>query len=114
MTNTIKNELREQVTSIFNAVSEIDNASSDGNAHDFLDQAIDIEYIVSVRMECLGARILVAYGGPTISIDTSQRTIKGSWQGETVSMHYYHDEMDLNGACKEMYEIAVSNRYSKH
>ena len=119
MTNTIKSELKERVSSIFKAISEgiVDyqyaNPSTGNIAHDFLDQAINIEYIVSGRLNYSGARILVSYGGPSISIDTSLKTIDGYWDGESVCQHYYHDEMDLGGACKEMYEIAVSNRYSK-
>ena len=119
MTNTINSELRKRVSSIFKAISEgiVDyqyaNPSTGNIAHDFLDQAINIEYIVSGRLNYSGARILVSYGGPSISIDTSLKTIDGYWDGESVCQHYYHDEMDLGGACKEMYEIAVSNRYSK-
>ena len=119
MTNTIKSELKERVSSIFKAISEgiVDyqyaNPSTGNIAHDFLDQAINVEYIVSGRLNYSGARILVSYGGPSISIDTSLKTIDGYWDGESVCQHYYHDEMDLGGACKEMYEIAVSNRYSK-
>ena len=119
MTNTLKSELTERVSSIFKAISEgiVDyqyaNPSTGNIAHDFLDQAINIEYIVSGELKYFGARILVSYGGPCISIDTSLKTIDGYWDGESVCQHYYHDEMDIAGACKEMYKIAVSNRYSK-
>ena len=112
MTNTIKSELTERVSSIFKAISEgiVDyqyaNPSTGNIAHDFLDQAINIEYIVSGRLNYSGARILVSYGGPSISIDTSLKTIDGYWDGEAVCQHYYHDEMDLDGTCKKMYETA--------
>ena len=120
MTNTINSELTERVWSIFKAISEgiVDyqyaNPSTGNIAHDFLDQAISIEYIVSDELNYSGARILVAYGGPSISINTSDKTIDGYWNGEIVCQHYRDDEMDLHGACREMYETAASNRYSKH
>ena len=119
MTNTLKIELTERVSSIFKAISDgiVDyqyaNPSTGNIADDFLDQAINIEYIVSGRLHYSGARILVSYGGPTIWVNTSEQTIEGHWHGETVCQHYHHDEMNIADACREMYETAVSNRYSK-
>ena len=40
------------------------------SGHDYLADALDINYVVSADAQYLGARILVAFGGPNIWIDT--------------------------------------------
>jgi hypothetical protein len=48
-------------------------------AFDYLQNALAIEYIVSSRKEYLGARIMVACGGPDIWINTRTNTVEGYW-----------------------------------
>ena len=111
MTNIVfptKSEIREHILPIYNAVSEGDGPT----AADFLDQAISVEYIVSGQLNYLGARIFFNYEDAMIFIDTNDKTIEAYWNGEKHLQLYYHDKMNLNDACKEMFKIAVSNRYS--
>lgn len=50
--------------------------------HDFLADALDVEYIVSSRREFRSVRVMVAYGGPTIYIDTDTGNVELYWWNE--------------------------------
>lgn len=52
------------------------------SAWDFLADALDIEYIVSSRREFRSVRVMVAYGGPTIYIDTDTGNVELYWWSE--------------------------------
>lgn len=71
---------------------------------DYLDDALDIEYIIaSDRETVLGARILVAYGGPNIWIDTRKQIVELFWWGDYACAEYHTDAMDIQGAIEELY-----------
>jgi len=72
-------------------------------AFDYLQDALDIEYIVNSKKEYLGARVLVAFGGPNIWINTRTKQVEGYWWGDSCVMSYSVDEMDLDGALSELY-----------
>ena len=71
---------------------------------DYLSDMLDIEYTISSDGLFLGARILVAFGGPNIWIDTRHERVEGYWWGDTVFADFT-DKMDLHGACRELYEM---------
>ena len=71
---------------------------------DYVHDALDIQYIVTGKSEYLAARILVAFGGPNIWINTQTQTVEGYWGGETALSHYYTDKMDIHDACREYWE----------
>ena len=70
---------------------------------DYLADVLDINWILDSNREFKGARILVAFGGPNIWIDTDKQTVEGSWWGESFTASYTHDEMDIEGACAEVF-----------
>jgi hypothetical protein len=74
------------------------------SAFDYLSDVLDIEYTISSHGVFLGARILVAWGGPNIWIDTRHEKVEGYWWGDTVFSDFT-DKMDLHGACRELYEM---------
>lgn len=83
-----------------------DELNSDGDtfsAFDYLQDVLDIEYIVNSRKEYLGARVLVAFGGPNIWINTRTQQVEGYWWNDRCIMSYSRDEMDLDGALSELY-----------
>lgn len=47
--------------------------------YEFFDDALDIEYICGGRKEYRHVRIMVAFGGPNIYIDTAARAVKLYW-----------------------------------
>jgi hypothetical protein len=72
-------------------------------ALDYISDALDIEYTVSSGGEYLGARVLVAFGGPTIWINTRHNRVEGAWWGDSADFSYV-DEMGLDDACREIFE----------
>ena len=73
------------------------------NAFDYLGDVLDIEYTTDSKKEYLGARVLVAFGGPNIWINTRTQTIEGHWWGDTVYANYSQDNIGLDDALAEIY-----------
>jgi len=73
------------------------------NAYDYLSDALDIEYTVSSQGEYLGARVLVAFGGPNIWINTRTKTIEGYWWFDKAEAYYYDDTLGLDEALAELW-----------
>lgn len=69
----------------------------------YLDDALDIQYIVNGSKEYIAARILVAFGGPDIWINTQTKTVEGYWWNDSAFASYYNDAMDIDGACEELF-----------
>jgi len=70
---------------------------------DYIADVLDINWILDSNREFKGARLLVAFGGPNIWIDTSKQTVEGHWWGESFTSSYSRDEMDIEGACSELF-----------
>lgn len=70
---------------------------------DWLSNALDIEYTVDNRKELLGARILVAWGGPNIWVDTRKNRVEGYWWNEHEYAEFI-DNVGLNDAVQELWE----------
>jgi hypothetical protein len=73
------------------------------SAWDYLSDAYDIEYIVNGKGEYLGARVLVAFGGPNIWINTRTNTVEGRWWGDSYHATFT-DEIGLDEALSEMWD----------
>ena len=73
------------------------------SAFDYLSDALDIEYIVNSKKEYLGARVLVAFGGPNIWINTRTKQVEGYWWSDSCIMSYDSDAMDLDSALSELH-----------
>jgi hypothetical protein len=71
---------------------------------DYLADALDIQYIVDGNKEYLGARVLVAFGGPNIWIDTLNNRVEGAWCSDKATIYYNHDLMDIDDALRELWE----------
>jgi hypothetical protein len=74
------------------------------SAFDWLQDALDIQYIVTGSGEYLGARILVAFGGPNIWLNTQEQSVKGYWWGDRGTAHYMIDALGLDDALAELWE----------
>ena len=77
--------------------------SPEPNGFDYLSDALDIEYIVNGKREYLGARVLVAFGGPNIWINTRTKTVEGAWWGTHVSAPYHQDSLGLDEALETLW-----------
>jgi len=67
------------------------------NAFDWLQDALSIEYIVTGKKEYLGARVLVAFGGPNIWVDTRRGMVEGYWWGQYAEASF-KDNIGLDDA----------------
>ena len=74
----------------------------------FLNDALSIEYTVGGHHKFLGAQVLVAFGGPTIWVDTRSDLIEGSWGGDKVTMPF-RDVHDLHSQCEELFEAMLGH-----
>lgn len=70
---------------------------------DYISDVLDVNWILDANREFKGARLLVAFGGPNIWIDTAKQTVEGHWWGDSFTESYSHDEMDIEGACSEWF-----------
>lgn len=73
------------------------------SAYGYLQDALDIEYIVSSNKEYLGARVLITYGGPNIWINTRTQQVEGYWWGSQSIWGYSNDAMGLDDALNDLY-----------
>ena len=72
------------------------------NAADYCTDVLDVDYIGSSDGTYKGARLLVAFGGPNIWIDTRAKRVEGYWWGEEETAHY-EDELGLHDFWEEMW-----------
>lgn len=70
---------------------------------DYLEDVLDIEWKLNSDRSFKGARLLVAFGGPNIYIDTAKNTVEGYWWNESYTDSYVEDAMDLHGTLEEMF-----------
>lgn len=70
---------------------------------DYLQDALDIQYIVNGNKEYLAARVLVSFGGPNIWINTQTQTVEGYWWGDAAFASYHGDAMGIDEACRELW-----------
>jgi len=71
-------------------------------AFDYLQDALDIEYIVNGKGEYLGARVLVAFGGPNIWVNTRTNTVEGHWWSNSCTSSFT-DNIGLDDALEELW-----------
>ncbi|WAW10014.1 hypothetical protein NB640_12480 [Oxalobacter vibrioformis] len=72
------------------------------DALDYLQDALDIQYIVDGNRTYLAARVLVAFGGPNIWINTQTGYVEGYWGGEAVEAPFI-DNIGIDEALEELW-----------
>ena len=106
ITNKLHNELLDRVQHIANTIEsgEYETDNEEGpNGFDYLEDVLDIQYIVSSEKKYLGARVLVAFGGPNIWINTQKQMIEGYWSSDREVVYYSKDNLDLDSTLEEIY-----------
>jgi len=103
----IKNHVQSIANNLTNPPDEWNEGrdiESEGefSAFDYLEGALDIEYIVNRNGEYLGARVLVAFGGPNIWIDTRRGMVDGYWWNDSASASF-KDNLGLDDALSELW-----------
>lgn len=73
------------------------------NAMDYLQDALDFQFILSSdKKTLLGVRILVAFGGPNVWIDTLVGEVQGYWSSDR-AVAYFGDNQELNEALETIF-----------
>ena len=81
---------------------EVNNDNEPMSAYDYLEDALDIEYIVDRKKGYLGASVLVAFGGPTIWVNTRKGIVEGHWWGDS-AIAKFEDNVDLDNALSDIF-----------
>jgi hypothetical protein len=106
MSNNIKSNVEHIVKTIeegFDGYMQDNEYGEIRDVYEYLEDVLDIEYIVNAKGEYLGARILVAFGGPNIWINTRTKQVEGCWWGDSCVMSYSNDEMGIDEAVAELW-----------
>lgn len=104
MSNEIKNQVQHIADKLTAGFTD-DDLNHDGevmSAFDYLQDALDIEYIVNGKGEYLGARVLVAFGGPNIWINTRTGVVEGTWWADRAEATFV-DNIGLDDALSELW-----------
>ena len=80
----------------------VEDDNPDYSILDYLNGALDIEYIVGSDGDYRGARILVAFGGPTIWINTRTNTVEGGWWQDSAHATF-DDAIGLDETLEELF-----------
>ena len=72
-------------------------------AMDYVCEALDLEYYIGSDGKYRGARLLVAFGGPNIWVDTKTNRVEGYWWGDSYACTF-DDTMGLDEACRELWQ----------
>lgn len=104
MSDDLKNHVQSIADKLSNGFTD-DDVNYDGepmSAFDYLQDALDIEYIVNGKGEYLGARVLVAFGGPNIWVNTRTKTVEGAWWSDRADVSF-EDNIGLDDALEELW-----------
>lgn len=78
------------------------------SAMDYLEGVLDIQYLVSASREYIGARILIAFGGPNAWIDTQKGTLEVTWWSAPVVESLPEDfTRELDEALEELWGMGA-------
>ena len=78
-------------------------AEEPDHAATLIDDALDIQFIVSTNGGYMGAKILVAFGGPNIWVDTRFDEVTGSWGTDSIILRFT-DTHDIHAHCEGLYQ----------
>lgn len=102
-----QDELRQMVARIADEITNeaLDEEGKTQSANDYLQDVLDIEYIIGADMRYLGARILVTFGGPNIWINTRTNTVEGYWWTEE-AFAGFTDNLGLDDVLEEQWDAS--------
>lgn len=70
----------------------------------YLQDILDFNYIINRDKTYRGARILVAFGGPNIWINTLDKQVAAYWGGDKYIQSYFEDKLGLDDYMEEEYK----------
>lgn len=113
-TMTTKEQLENQVNTIADHLTNWEDYKEEqlkegaeddyGVALDWLEDALDIRYIVNKERGFISAQVLVAYGGPNIWVNFDTHTVEGYWGADSAEAHFT-DNGHIESALQELWEV---------
>ena len=108
--DSTKDMLKNQVLHICEQLEngfddELNSDDEPFSAYDYLQDVLDINWILNSDKSVKGARLLVAFGGPNIWIDTNLEQVEGYWWGEKFIAQYRVSEFskELDYALEDIF-----------
>lgn len=77
---------------------ELGEPCEPATAYDYLEEVLDINYLIDSSKKYLAGLVLISFGGPTARINTFTRELECSWWSETVRLELpseFCGELDL-------------------
>jgi hypothetical protein len=109
----MSDQIKSHVLSIINDLNNgyegwgtVNEYDEPEDAFKYLEGALDINWILNSDKTLKGARLLVAFGGPNIWIDTVKGTVEGAWWGDSYTDTYNTDSEfanELDEALESLY-----------
>ena len=93
-------EIKEHVNSI---AADITAGKQDVSS--WMEDVLDIQYIINQDKTYRGARILVAFGGPNIWVNTQSGQVEGYWWGDNAFTSFM-DNIGLDDYLEELYSCS--------
>ena len=71
---------------------------------DYLEDVLDVEYILDSRFRLIGCKLYITLGGPTIYIDTRENAIVGHWGGDRETIYF---DYEISDEINEIFEESI-------
>lgn len=100
----LKNHVQSIADTLSNGFNDDELNADDEpmSAYDYLSDALDINWILNNDRTYRGARVLVAFGGPNIFVDTERGIVEGFWWGDYAKASF-DDNIGLDAALNDLY-----------
>ena len=88
---------------VMGSCTEPDDYERAQDGYSYFANSLEVEWVTDDRGLYKGANILVAFGGPTVWVNTRKQIVEGAWWNESYSAAYNYDAYDLHGVGAELY-----------
>ena len=75
--------------------------------YDYFENALDVDYITNSRKEYKACRIMVAFGGPNIYVNTWERKVELYWWNESADFYLSSDACNAIDEWAENYFMCL-------
>ena len=74
--------------------------------YDYFDDVYNARYVLDGNLECVAVRIMIAFGGPNIWVDTETERVELYWWGDRASYHLSRAAVEeIDSYANEMLEM---------
>ena len=84
-------------------LGEIEELEKSTGLNRYLDDVLEITYLIGSDKAYKGVELLVAWGGPNVYVNTQYNQVEGFWGSDSCKFSY-KDNIGLDDYFKEMWE----------